>query len=337
MVDRLRTERSYSDAVFELLVHDWCIRVGMRVLEIEPKINGTQKRPDFLVEAGAERFYLECVVSRGISDKEVGPQSLRDQVLRALDNIRSADFMLAVEPIGAPSRPVRLTALVKRVTDWLASLDHAQVEAAEPEDVPLRKEDLNDMVLYLRPIPRRNTRGTETGRATGLVVQGLKATEPWDTIREPLFRKAGRYGTPDLPLVVAINAMEQSFRLEHAVEALYGTEVMRVPRAGSGQPEVHYRPDGVWNGPKGPQCTRLSAVLAVNCLDPWSVPQRDAVFIKNFWASRPVGFGFKVPSIEPKGDSIALNEAGSTLAEIFELPPNWPNVEAKAFGSGSLG
>ena len=39
--------------------------------------------------------------------------------------------------------------------------------------------------------------------------------------------------------------------------------------------------DGVWHGPNGPQCTKLSAVLVARGLSPWTLGQRDAVFIEN--------------------------------------------------------
>jgi hypothetical protein len=43
-------------------------------------------------------------------------------------------------------------------------------------------------------------------------------------MREAVLRKAGRHGAPDLPFVVALRALDRGTRLEHAVEALYGTE-----------------------------------------------------------------------------------------------------------------
>src|SRR5271156_5201783 len=60
-------------------------------------------------------------------------------------------------------------------------------------------------------------------------------------------------------------------------------------------------PDGVWNGPNGPQCTRLSAVLAAERLTPWSRGQRGARFIENPWATRPVeGLDFRIEAFRPR-------------------------------------
>jgi hypothetical protein len=89
-------------------------------------------------------------------------------------------------------------------------------------------------------------------------------------------------------------------------------------------------PDGVWNGPNGPQCTRLSAVLAAERLTPWSLGQRGARFIENPWATRPVeGLDFRIEAFRAR-DGRLERSAGITLQEIFGVPRDWPETPGAA-------
>jgi hypothetical protein len=80
------------------------------------------------------------------------------------------------------------------------------------------------MSLMLQPMAGGSTRGERGGRATGIFADGVREVAPWMPMREAVLRKAGRHGAPDLPFVVALGALDRDTRLEHAVEALYGTE-----------------------------------------------------------------------------------------------------------------
>jgi len=322
LIDRIRNEDLHGDATFELLVHQWCLNVGMTVLAVEPSIPGTSKTPDFLVEAAGQRFYLECAVARGESDKAAASNSRRDDVLREIDAVNSPDFMLGVDVEGVPSQPVRLRALSDRISRWLSDLDHSQIAASAVDEVPLFEENLHGMSLSLRPIPRQNSRGDGTGRATGIFSSEIRVVQPWVKMREPLLRKAKRYGTPDLPLVVALNAADQDAELEHAIDALYGTEVWLQTSGGLGHQSR--LPDGVWFGPKGPQCTRLSGVLVACDLGPWTLGQKDAMFIENISASRPAGFvDFRVPAWRVADGGLRRHD-GVSLQSVFNLSADWP-------------
>lgn len=325
LITRIRREASHLDAVFELLIHEWCLRAGMRVLAIEPSVPGTSRQPDFLVEAPTgERFYLECAVSRGESDAEAGARSRRDEVMRAIDDVRSADFMLAIDTNGVPSNAIRRKALIERIERWLNTLDRGHIAATPIDDVTRYEEDLDGMQISLRPIARERSRGGATPRAIGLVSDGARVSAPWKTIREKLIEKATRYGTPDLPLVVALNAGDRDFEIDHAMESLYGSHAYFASSDGTGR--AGRLCDGVWHGPKGPQCTKLSAVLVTRGLFPWTLGQRDAVFIENAWPKRSAGFvDFRTVAWRCDGDVIRRSD-GQSVQEIFGIPRDWPST-----------
>ncbi|MBM1170195.1 hypothetical protein [Microvirga arabica] len=323
---RIRDEAAHESAVFELLLHEWCLRAGMRVLDVEPAVPGSRRRPDFLVEdAQGVRFYLEAALARGESDQEVGARRRKDDVLAALDRLDSPEFLLDIRTRGAPATPVALRNLTNRVTQWLATLDHTTVaqtwERGAVDDV--FAEDLHSMRLELRPIPRRSTRGERDRRATGVIFGGVRQASPQAAIRTALINKATRYGALDLPLVVAVNALDQAAGRDDVFTALLGTEAYyeSIGDEASGWGRV---PDGVWNGPNGPQCRRLSAVLSTERLDAWSLGQRSACLIENPYALRVVeGLDFRVDAWRPHNNELRAT-SGIPLHEVFGLPHNWP-------------
>jgi hypothetical protein len=325
LIKRIQREASYLDAVFELLVHEWCLRAGMRALAIEPAVPGTSRQPDFLVQAPTgERFYLECAVSRGESDAEAGARSRRDEVMRAIDDVCSPDFMLAIDTNGVPSNPIRRKALTARIDAWLKTLEHGKIAGTPLDEVPRYDEDLDGMQISLRPIAREGSRGGLAQRAIGIVSEGARVSEPWKTIREKLIGKATRYGTPDLPLVVAVNARDRDFEVDYAMESLYGSHAYFA--SSDGMNRTGRLCDGVWHGPNGPQCTKLSAVLVARGLCPWTLGQRDAVFIENAWAKRSASFiNFRTAAWRCAGD-VMRHSDGQPVHEIFGVPRDWPET-----------
>ena len=327
LVARIRDNAQHTDAVFELLVHEWCLRAGMRVAAVEPQLEGTANRPDFLIEAPGGRFYLECVVARGESDLDVGARRRVEDVRNALDRVDNPDFLLGIETDGAPSCPVRTTTLIANVEHWLSGLDHAEIRA-NPNNVPPFEQEIEGLWLRLTPIPRDRTRGERRGRATGLVFDGVREVAPWKAIHRAVLRKATRYGRPNLPYVVALGLMERAARLEHVLDALYGCEayVDSIERGGRWERQG----DGVWHGPRGRQCTRLGAVLVMERAGPWTLGQRGGIFIENLGAERSTAFiDFRIDALRRDANNLR-RQTGISLQEVFGLPREWPETPGAA-------
>src|SRR5437016_5216462 len=69
---------AFQSAFWELYLHDAYRRSGYSV-EIHPDVPGTGNHPDFRIERGAERFYLEAV-RVGRTPADVGEQNRLDEV-----------------------------------------------------------------------------------------------------------------------------------------------------------------------------------------------------------------------------------------------------------------
>ena len=100
-------EYTHEGALFELLLHELLTDLGF-ALTFHPEIEGTSKRPDFLICRGSQKLYLEATV---VGDRS-GPftRSANEQdVVNKLNSLTSSDFYLGVHMEGDLSRTLGKT------------------------------------------------------------------------------------------------------------------------------------------------------------------------------------------------------------------------------------
>ena len=144
------------------------------------------------------------------------------------------------------------------------------------------------MVLKISPIPRGNSRGETGRRVIGAYTMPPIHVEPHKAISSAVAFKAGRYGKPGLPYMIAVNAMDGHAREVNAIDGLFGTPIVTVRQTSEGPQSAETRAfDGAWFDRTGPINTRVSGVLSTERLTPWSLGQRHARLIFNPWAEDP--------------------------------------------------
>jgi hypothetical protein len=324
---RLVDDAAHKSAFFELALHEIVFREGCRVIAIEPPIAGSDKSPDFLIEdTNGNRFYLEATLAGGRPPIGVGAQRRLDEALTAIETVVSPNFSLSVSYDGAPAKPVSRKRLRKAVQSWVDGLDYDAVATTWEKDraaLPtLDHNDIPGLGLRIQPVPRGRLRGQAAKRAIGTLWPGRTVVvDPHSAITDAVKSKAGRYGVPDLPYIIAVNALSEFSCRDSVVEALFGTE-MSVYQGGQWR-ELR-KPDGAWHGPRAPINTRVSAVLSVERLTPWSLAQRRARLTLNPWARQPlanVPFGIDLSWVENERLQV---KQGRTISEILSLADGWP-------------
>jgi hypothetical protein len=146
-------------------------------------------------------------------------------------------------------------------------------------------------------------------------------------LRDKVRAKANRYGRIRRALLIAVNAAGRHLDKIDIMEALFGKEAFTLPRSESGdfgEPVMTRIPDGAWVGPRGPRNTRVSGVLIVSSLLPWTVAVSQPVLYLNPWAKYPLIPGLeRLETHRPVGDKM-IGTAGEPTHEILELPERWP-------------
>lgn len=266
MVRRLRSrdDTLHRSAFFELFLHELLIRQDFNIVAIEPEMpNG--RAPEFLVAApDGTRFYLEATLALGLSNVDAGADRRMREALQAIDDVASPDFFLHLHTHGAPDRPIATARLRRSVQRFVDGLDYETATSATQAERPIGtwQHEEHGARFIIQPVPKRLRR--PGGRAIGGRMLAAGLIHPKLAIRSAVEGKAGRYGELDLPLVVAINALEEFAGPDDAVDALFGTVAVVVPE--DGEPRQRRNTDGAWQGSGGPVHTRCSAVLFVERL-----------------------------------------------------------------------
>jgi hypothetical protein len=323
LVARFRSDidDQHKSAFFELFLHEMVLTRGHRVLAIEPSLPHTTKSPDFLVQTRlGDRFYLEAVIATGRSQAETAAEARLNQALAAIDNTPSSAHFLDLHTRGMPTAPVSIRKMKRALSDWIETLPDDQTANDRP---PFVYEE-HGLRLTLHPFPRHNR--TRVGRAIGARHFPVRIVTIDNDIRTALEKKASRYGELDQPYVVAVNSLGLFHRDDHAFDALLGTPVGRISENNDGSlltDEVR-KPDGVWQGSRGPRKRGLSAVLSTDQIDPWNFASRRGLLIRNPWAATilpPVDLG--IDEANPDRDEFRTID-GANMATIFGLPHGWP-------------
>lgn len=335
MVARLRTRRDehFLAAFFELYVFQLLRHLEHRIT-IHPRIGRTTaRRPDFAArEPGGSSIVVETVLAYEQSAESRAAQRRIDEAYDALNRVVSPDFFLWIRIGGSPSSPIPVRRLRHEVARFLESLDYPNVLRAMHQEgleaLPALAFQHDGCVLRISPMAKsEEARGQPGLRPLGIMGLGeVRWVDNRGPAREAIKGKAGRYGTLGRPYIVAVNAADQHLDKTNIMEALFGQETFAFRRGSNSdsEPEMIRKPNGAWFGPRGPINTRVSAVLIVSSLAPWSASVRSPELYLNPFARYPYsGPLLSLTSHRSVGTRME-KFPGREAREVIGLPEGWP-------------
>ena len=224
---RSKASGTHQGALFEIFLHQLLSALGCTV-EVHPQIPGSDNKPDFLVRQGNKRFYLEAT-SVGKASGPFAISSSEKEVIDKLRTLTSPNFNLGFEMRGTLSGTLRGNRLLPVFQELLETHDpdrvQKQIEEGGLTAAPSAKCEADDWCVeaWLIPISGRSR---IPGQSRKITVTPLKAarTNALDPVRKALGKKRGKYGQPDLPLVVAVHTSDIFYngRRCNDMEVLYG-------------------------------------------------------------------------------------------------------------------
>jgi hypothetical protein len=123
-------------------------------------------------------------------------------------------------------------------------------------------------------------------------------------IRETVRDKAGRYGTPNRPYIVVVNCLGELADEEEIHGAMFGHS-------------------GLWRNADNPTHTRVSAVLSLHHLLPWSIAVASARLFQNPHATFPYsGTLATLPQTTYNSEVDGIRPC-----EAMHVDPNWPHEQ----------
>jgi hypothetical protein len=331
LVTRIRSDDdvAHTSAVFELTICGILVAQGFSIEAVEPNLETKASRPDFLVRSPqGQRFYLEATLATGETDTDRRTRRRFEAAIGSLDSVQSNDFWLDVTPRGNPNQPIRLRQLRTKVERWLGTLNYEAVRSAWPDgELPILEHEESGFSVELKPIPRNDRSSPRSGGAIGVQMGAGWSRSPGQVLKGSILGKAKQYGSVDLPLVIAVNALDHHGGEYDTLAALLGQEVIHYSiESGSSRTDRDW--DGVWTSPNGqPRRASVSAVWVFDTLSAWRLAAVESRIVFNPFARLPLGgICFGLDEYRPVGDALKLH-VGSSVAQILNLPDGWPRAQ----------
>lgn len=315
----------------ELFLHETFLRLGWS-LTPHPTVPGSAKRPDFLVEKGDVRFYLEAKVARDKSAEEEAREHMEHAIYDAINEVPSPNYFLRIKRLDLTGTAQPSLNDLKNFVAQQLTL-HATHPAVLGEPVPLQLDGVAT-IEYREPrveidialIPRSpNARGRTDIRSIGMYPFQRRIGGTKDAVRVAMKRKGARYGALDLPYIVAINCVsEWGVDQDDILDALFGDEQLVVARE-TGMAIPSRARNGAWIGPTGPVLTRVSGAIVAS-IYPWSLEVPTCALVHNPWARLPLQT-IEHPFVSAKvSGTRVIWEDGGDLLQFFDLQSPWPGT-----------
>jgi hypothetical protein len=331
---RLDDDDKCHAAFWELLLHELYRAAGFS-LQPHPSIEGTSRRPDFLVSRGDSAFLLEARTVTAITDERRRRDRRLKTLTQAIDQAVADAFYVRLQILVEGDDQPPAGPVVRELQRWLATLDPDEMADLLRAQGSLRGMPSHDIatgnwVLRFTPIPvDEHRRGKLTGPMIGLGHIETSISDPTAGVRRALGRKGARYGSaPPYPLVIALAIEEPGVEDGDIEAALFGRMVMQILDVDTDpMPVRHYREDdGYWSGRRNAG-SRVSAVVTTRYPRPWSAAAMVPHLWLNPWAQRPYDGPrlWSSTTVDAKTGEFVCRDAAVTTAGLLELPGDWPS------------
>jgi hypothetical protein len=259
---RSRLSGQHLGAWWELYLHELFLRLGFGV-EVHPSLDGTRRRPDFRIRRDDRTALVEAAALFSGFARAERRTTAPGWMTEALETLDSPDFFVNYEAVLAHGpEQLKRQEVAGPMQEWIDGLDadfiRSEMEAdAEPPHFVLRCRSW-EVSFFAWPLnPER--RGRPGHRVVGAGPAMGGAVDDIGQLESKLKVKAGRYGRPDEPYVIAILCLSSFMERLDIEQALFGHEAVVIEGERPGR--LIRQRNGFWVRASGPQNRRVSAVL----------------------------------------------------------------------------
>ncbi|HHT9131162.1 MAG TPA: hypothetical protein ACFYED_01610 [Candidatus Tripitaka californicus] len=298
----------HAKAFFELYIHEILCKQGF-TCRVHPEIEGCNTHPEFLVSGKGLDFYVEATVPELPWDDALHHRLWSEFVDKL--NKMYCEYYLSAHSAGTlKSRPS-----LKQIKNWLKT---------KQPDENSRELELGGAYIKITILGKKET---TTGRTVG--ASGYSGwCQTASMIRNVIHKKATKYGNLEYPYLIAINvnAPLSGVSADTVASAFFGNLCVRInPKTGESITGRDLRTAKLLS-PKGdPQNTRVSGVIILENLVPWSIAHATPMLWHNPLAD-PFPFPpelWQLPQQIPK-EGVYAEKAGETISDLLGLPLHWP-------------
>ena len=268
-----KDDRQHRGAFFELFMHEFLLKLEYEVKRGEPLEDGKKTAVDFCAyRKGTPLFYVECTLA-GDSMTDPSVEQIKAQIEKAINEVKSPDYWLEVDYIETSTQEPKKR-MIKRAVRVLLDGGYEKrfglvqdngwnIRLTLRERSPESKKRLNPITVYA-------------------ISGGMKINEdPYPKLWKALSaKKPSKYGSFDLPYIIAINSSEITLSDHDIVRILFGLN--------PGHTAVYPKKTGFFHNGR-PINTNASGMMLFSNLYYFHMnPHRSEIW-ENPWAKNPIG------------------------------------------------
>lgn len=327
-----RFQKTFSSTFYELFIHQLFYQQGFE-LEPHPTIDGTSKRPDFLVKGHGIEFYLEVKESTDKSDAEKSLENRKKELYDQINKTNSPNFFLYIKELYLKTNnQPKGRKVIGYLENELSKYDPDEITQNLQDNnfehyVTLNYEDV-DLKLTISLMPKAPNYGEKEGTEP---IGIYPITTIWGgsfrSIKKAIEKKSKYYGILNKPYLICINSTSDRTTDHHEVmSGLFGSQKFTFSTEPNKRDEKWTRVlDGVFLNSKGPKLTRVSAILITN-VHLANLHIANHWLVKHPFAKQEMDFSkINTRKIIVDGNQIKI-VSGKTITEILEIPDNWMDI-----------
>lgn len=318
----------FDDSFYELFLHQLFLELDYKV-EVHPKINNSDKRPDFLITKADQEIYVEAKVTSGKSNEEKAFERMRDEFYDNLNKIKTSKFYIQIESLefktGNQPSTIKLIKLIEE--EWHKYDPETLTQDVEKngfDRLPCFHFSNKDVELDLNFLPKKKSARHEFQRPIGMFPTSFYWGGGEENLREAIELKAKKYKNLEKPLLIFINTLDQKTTDKMDVDiAIWGSKSLSGKNIFKSKQELISNFDKsifVKNGKS--RLDYLNGIL-VSQIYPSNIPEAKYYLYKNPFSSKKLDFdriGLKHNAIVYKFEN---KNIGQNLESILKIPKDW--------------
>lgn len=320
--------KSFDDSFYELFLHNLFKKLGYKV-KIHPNIEGTTKKPDFLIEKDGVEIYVEAKISKDKNSKEEALEKMTNQFYDSMNKLRSNNFMIGITEVSFISgKQPKTRKIVQELENKLSKLNPDIVQ----EEMNTRGFDAckivyedKDIYVVFNPLPViPEARVKMNRRPIGIFPFKSFWGGGENAIKDAIEVKANRYGQLSKPYIICINVLgEKTSARDDVDNAIWGSLAISY----SENPEdnnvklIRQR-DGIFFDESGPRKRNVTGIL-VSQVYPHGIPYSKYWLYENPFAKNKLDFSKIGLVFNYVKEGYIYGFDGQDLDEILGIDKDW--------------